>query len=293
MKLATYSSPSGPRACAVREVDGELCLVDLQENDESLPASLKELLAIGKGAMEKAQRVAEHGKPLAIGLDCLLPPIPNPRKILCVGGNYAEHAAESSFQVGGEPIIFNKLPTTIRGNEDSIVLPKESCQVDYEAELVVVIGRQGKHVPHESWADYVAGYTCGNDISARDWQTGKPGKQWLLGKSFDSFAPTGPFLVTPDEIGPAGQPPNVTVRLRLNGELMQAARTDQLVFGVDYLIAYLSNICTLEPGDLIFTGTPSGVGMARTPPVFLQPGDVTEVQIEGVGTLRNSVVKAE
>ena len=162
-----------------------------------------------------------------------------------------------------------------------------SQEVDYEAELVIVIGRGGKHIAREDAREHVGGYTIGHDVSARDWQLHKPAKQWMAGKTFDTFAPTGPELVTPDEVP---DPHNLRIRLRLNGETMQDSSTRQLIFGVDDLIAYLSQIMTLEPGDLIFTGTPPGVGMARKPPVWLKPGDVVEVEIEHLGVLRNPVI---
>jgi 2-keto-4-pentenoate hydratase/2-oxohepta-3-ene-1,7-dioic acid hydratase in catechol pathway len=207
--------------------------------------------------------------------------------VICVGVNYADHAAESGMEPPCEPVIFNKFPTTLRGNGDEIVLPELSSEVDYEAELVVVIGTGGRGIRKEKALDHVAGYTCGNDVSARDWQKGKPGGQWLLGKSFDSFGPTGPALVTADEIEDPGE---LKIQCRLNGQTMQDSCTDQLIFPVDELIAYVSSVATLKPGDLLFTGTPPGVGMARNPTVFLKPGDTVEVEIEGLGILRNSVV---
>ena len=168
-----------------------------------------------------------------------------------------------------------------------MTLPRESSEVDYEAELVVVIGRQARHVMPEEALQYVAGYCVGNDISARDWQIGKPGKQWLLGKTFDTFAPFGPELVTADEVGDPGQ---LRIQCRVNGETLQDSNTNQLIFSVPRLLAYISQVCTLLPGDVIFTGTPPGVGFARKPPIFLKPGDVAEVEIEKVGLLRNPLV---
>jgi 2-keto-4-pentenoate hydratase/2-oxohepta-3-ene-1,7-dioic acid hydratase in catechol pathway len=162
--------------------------------------------------------------------------------------------------------------------------------VDYEAELVAVIGIGGRHIPREAALQHVAGYACGHDVSARDWQIQKPGGQWLLGKSFDSFAPFGPELVTADEVGDAG---NLRICLRINGVTMQDSRTSQLIFGVAELVSYISGVCTLSPGDLIFTGTPPGVGSARKPPVYLKPGDTVEVEIENIGILRNPVVGEE
>ena len=196
--------------------------------------------------------------------------MPNPGKVICIGLNYADHAAESGAEIPSEPVVFNKFTTALRADGQAIELPAASNEVDYEAELVVVIGKEAKNVPVEKALGYVAGYTCGHDVSARDWQKNKPQGQWLLGKSFDSFAPLGPVLVTKDEIA---DPHNLGISMRLNGEVMQKSNTKQFIFRIDQLIAYLSQVCTLQPGDLIFTGTPPGVGAARKPPVFLKPGD--------------------
>jgi 2-keto-4-pentenoate hydratase/2-oxohepta-3-ene-1,7-dioic acid hydratase in catechol pathway len=217
----------------------------------------------------------------------LLAPVPDPRKIVCIGLNYRDHAAESGVPVPTEPILFSKYPTSLIGHGAQIVLPSCSHEVDYEAELVVVIGRKGRHIARDRALEYVGGYAVGHDVSARDWQLNKPGKQWMAGKTFDTFAPVGPELVTPDEVP---DPQNLGIRLRLNGQTMQDSSTNQLVFGVAELIAYLSQIFTVEPGDLIFTGTPPGVGMARKPPVWLTPGDRVEVQIDRLGTLHNTVI---
>jgi 2-keto-4-pentenoate hydratase/2-oxohepta-3-ene-1,7-dioic acid hydratase in catechol pathway len=186
-----------------------------------------------------------------------------------------------------EPVLFSKYPTALIGHLDRIVLPGVSKEVDYEAELVVALGRGGRHIAREEAFEHVGGYMAGHDVSARDWQLNKPAKQWMAGKTFDTFAPTGPQLVSPDEVP---DPHNLGIRLRLNGQTMQDSNTRQLIFGVDELIAYLSQIMTLEPGDLIFTGTPPGVGMARTPPVWLRGGDFVEIEIDCVGTLRNPVI---
>ena len=217
----------------------------------------------------------------------LLAPVPDPRKIICIGLNYRDHAAESGVAIPRRADPLQQVPDRPDRPPGAIVLPAVSNEVDYEAELVVVIGRGGRHIPREQALEHVGGYTVGHDVSARDWQLNKPGKQWMAGKTFDTFAPVGPALVTPDEVP---DPHNLGIRLRLNGQTMQDSNTSQLIFGVDELIAYLSQVFTLEPGDLIFTGTPPGVGMARKPPVWLKPGDVVEVEIDGLGTLRNPVV---
>ncbi len=283
MRFVTYQSSHGPRVAGVR-ADG---YVDLQTADASLPTCLKSLLEQGPAALAKAAAATQAGQAFAKASVKLLPPITNPEKIICIGLNYADHAAETGAKIPTEPVVFNKFLSTLRADGDDIVLPKVSHEVDYEAELVVIMGRTGRHIQREQAMDYVAGYAVGHDVSARDWQKGKPGNQWLLGKSFDSFAPLGPELVTAEEVGDPGV---LDIQLKLNGQVMQQSTTRQLIFPVDYLIAYLSQCVTLKPGDLIYTGTPPGVGMARKPPVWLKPGDVVEIEIEKVGTLRNSVV---
>ncbi|NNE00305.1 MAG: fumarylacetoacetate hydrolase family protein [Pirellulaceae bacterium] len=217
----------------------------------------------------------------------LLPPVASPEKVICIGLNYRDHAIETGADIPTEPVVFSKFVSTIVGHGDHIQLPTVSDEVDYEAELVVVIGKAGKNVSAADAMDHVYGYTCGHDVSARDWQKGRPGGQWLLGKTFDTFAPIGPCIVTKEEID---DPHKLRVRMHLNGEVVQDSTTAQLIFDIPTLIAHLSKVTTLKPGDLIFTGTPPGVGAARTPPLFLKPGDSCSVQIDGIGTLTNQCV---
>jgi 2-keto-4-pentenoate hydratase/2-oxohepta-3-ene-1,7-dioic acid hydratase in catechol pathway len=217
----------------------------------------------------------------------LLPPVPDPRKIICLGLNYRDHAAESGAPIPKEPVLFSKYATALVGPTDSIVLPPVSSEVDYEAELVIILGKRGRPRSADEALSYVAGYTVGHDVSARDWQLKKDAKQWMVGKTFDTFAPTGPHLVTADEVP---DPHALPIRLRLNGQVMQDSNTRQMIFPVGTVLAYLAQVFTLEPGDVIFTGTPPGVGFARKPPVFLKAGDVVEVEIDGLGVLRNPVV---
>ena len=282
MQLVTYQSPTGPRVAGVRNG----AYVDLNRADENVPHCIKALLAQGSEGLRRAAAALEIGRSMAPEDVKLAPAIPRPEKILCVGLNYADHARESGMSPPSEPVLFNKFPTAICGDGQPIVLPRVSQEVDYEAELVLVIGRGGRHIPREKALAHVAAYCCGNDVSARDWQLRKPGGQWLLGKSFDTFAPIGPVLVTADEIPDPG---HLRIRLRLNGRVMQDSNTSQFIFPVPELVAYVSQVCTLAPGDLIFTGTPPGVGFARKPPVLLRPGDLVEVEIERIGVLRNPV----
>lgn len=234
----------------------------------------------------QAAASAESSQAVAVP-DVLLPPVPPPEKVLCIGLNYLDHAIETGAEPPTEPIVFSKFNTALVGHGEAIVLPTASSQVDYEAELVVVIGRRARHVAAAEALSYVAGYTCGHDVSARDWQKGRPGGQWLLGKSFDTFAPLGPWLVTTDEIP---DPSNLRVQMMIGDQTRQDSTTAQLIFDIPQLIAHLSSIMTLKPGDLIYTGTPPGVGAARKPPRFLQPGDVCTVAIEGIGRLTNPCV---
>lgn len=217
----------------------------------------------------------------------LLSPVPECGNVICIGLNYRDHAIETGAEIPTEPVVFSKLKGTLCAHGDDVPLPAVSHEVDFEAELVVVIGKTAQNVPREKAAEHIFGYMCGHDVSARDWQKGRPGGQWLLGKSFPHFAPVGPCIVPSQFVA---NPHELNVRLRLNGELMQDSSTKQLIFNTSELIAHLSQCTILRPGDLIFTGTPPGVGAARTPPVFLKSGDVCEVEVEGLGVLRNRFV---
>jgi len=283
MRLVTYHGDSGPRVAGVREGG----YVDLNRANPQVPSCIKRLLAQGEEGLRNAWAALEAGEVMAAERIRLVAPVPSPQKVICVGVNYADHARESGMELPEEPVIFSKFPSAVCADGDPIILPRLSKKVDYEAELVVVIGVGGRHIAKHQAGNHVAAYCCGNDVSARDWQLQKPAGQWLLGKTFDSFAPFGPALVTADEVDDPG---NLRIQLRLNGRSMQDSNTNQLIFSVEELIAYVSGVCTLAPGDLIFTGTPPGVGGARTPPVFLKPGDTVEVEIENLGVLRNPVV---
>ena len=214
-------------------------------------------------------------------------PFDRPGKIVCVGLNYVDHAAESKMEVPPQPLLFAKWPNGLTGNGQPIVLPPQAKEVDYEAELGLVIGRTARSVSRDDALDYVAGYTCANDVSARDVQFADG--QWTRGKSFDTFCPVGPVLVPAAEIA---DPQALGIRCLVNGEPLQDASTADMIFPIAELIAYISDGIQLEPGDLILTGTPPGVGFARTPPIFLEDGDEVTVEIEGVGTLTNPVRRA-
>ncbi|HEY4759683.1 MAG TPA: fumarylacetoacetate hydrolase family protein, partial [Thermoguttaceae bacterium] len=211
MKLITYHSPSGPRVAGIR--DGKY--VDLNLSGAKVPACIKALLDQGPDGMRRAEAALAHGKLIPPEQVQPAPLIPNPEKIICVGLNYGDHARESGMQAPPEPILFSKFSTAVCGHGQPIILPRLSQEVDFEAELVVIIGRGGRRIPRPEAMQHVAGYCCGNDVSARDWQMRKPGGQWLLGKSFDSFAPIGPAIITADEIP---EPNNLKIQLRLNGQ---------------------------------------------------------------------------
>ncbi len=286
MRLATIQTPGGQRAAAFQQG----FYVDLHATDSQLPTSVRALLEGGAAALQAAAQALPSPKALKYAADKVkfLAPIPDPGKIVCLGLNYRDHAAESGSPIPREPILFSKYPSTLVGHGEAIVLPPVSQEVDYEAELVIVVGKKGKNLTAEQALAYVAGYTIGHDVSARDWQLKKDGKQWMVGKTFDTFAPMGPHLVTADEVA---DPHNLAISLRLNSQTMQDSNTKQMIFKVGETLAYLSQVFTLEAGDLIFTGTPPGVGFARKPPVFLKAGDVVEIEIGGLGVLRNPVVQ--
>lgn len=216
-------------------------------------------------------------------------PLPTARKVICVGKNYADHAQEMGGEAPSTPVIFNKFASCLIADGESIEIPAICQRVDYEAELVAVIGKPGRNIARESALEHVFGYTIGNDVTSRDWQKGKPGGQWLLGKAIDTFGPLGPHIVTADSID---DPQNLDIALQLNGETMQSANTSQMIFSIDFLVAYISQFFTLSPGDLIFTGTPAGVGAGRSPEVYLTDGDSVSVTIEKIGTLTNPVVSS-
>ena len=284
MRLLTYDREGEPRLGLLADER----VIDVAEaSGGALPGDMLAFIAAGEPALEGARKLpVAGGRPLA-GVR-LLAPIPRPaRNIVCVGLNYAEHASESRITSGlpEAPVYFTKPPSTVIGPEAAIPWHGHvSRRIDWEVELVAVIGRRGIDIPEERALEHVFGYTVGNDVTARDLQARH--QQWYKGKGLDGFCPLGPWIVTTDEIA---DPQALRLQLRVNGALKQDARTDDMIFGVAKLISAWSQGMTLEPGDLLMTGTPSGVGFARKPPEYLQPGDVVEAEIDAIGLLRNPV----
>jgi 2-keto-4-pentenoate hydratase/2-oxohepta-3-ene-1,7-dioic acid hydratase in catechol pathway len=233
--------------------------------------------------LEKIAEIKDLGQTLKVRIGC---PIHAPSKIICLGKNYAEHAKEGGFENPEKPLIFCKTPNTLNGPFDPIILPQSSGQIDWEVELAVIIGKQGKRIPKtEAW-DYIAGFTVMNDVSGREAQFSD--SQWFRGKSFDGFAPAGPFIVTPDEIGDVN---NLRLTAKVDGDIMQDGNTRDMIFDVSTIIEDISEDITLIPGDIISTGTPAGVGIFRDPPVVLKPGNVVECYIENIGSIINKIVE--
>lgn len=256
-----------------------------------LGGDLRALLERGNDALlELSERAHSAGAGALLPSSALQyrPLVPNLSKLMCLGLNYADHAAEAAYERPAHPVVFARVASSLTAHEGPIELPRCSDQLDYEAELAVVIGRRGRNIPEASALAWVAGYTLFNDGSIRDYQ--RRTHQWTLGKNFDTTGALGPELVTVDEL-PAGAS-GLRLRMRVNGETVQDASTQSMIFGVAEVVAHLSEAMTLEPGDVIAMGTPSGVGAARKPPRFLRAGDVCEVEIEGIGVLRNVVVAA-
>ena len=293
MKFVAFSTGSTPQAGEKRYHIGAMIsgdeAADLTPSILPLGLSASEILRcfdLDTHFIEPAMEAVESGTlpVVELGDVKLAAPVPRPSKIICIGLNYLDHVLESGAEIPKAPLIFSKFDTCVAAPEQPILLPGNSQQVDFEAELAVVIGRRAKNIKVEEAMNYVFGYTNFNDVSARDMQFADG--QWQRGKSCDTFAPFGEFVATKDEIP---DPHNLRIQFRLNGETMQDSNTGQLIFKIPELVEYLSRSITLEPGDIIATGTPPGVGFARKPPVFLKDGDVCEVEIEGLGILINPV----
>ncbi len=283
MRFAAYRQNS-VEGLAAAEMDGRFHGVGTA--DSRYPGSLASLVAAGHERLVAAGRALLAAPEIDLDAVELLPPLPSPPKILCIGLNYADHSAESGFAVPGYPTVFGRFASSLIGHGAPIVRPRLSEQLDYEGEFVAVIGRGGRDIPKASALDHVAGYSLFNDASIRDYQFKSP--QWTVGKNFDDTGAFGPWLVTADALPPGCR--GLRLQTRLNGEVVQSASTDDLVFDVATLISVLSEAFTLETGDVIVTGTPSGVGLARKPPLWMKPGDICEVELEGLGVLRNGIV---
>jgi 2-keto-4-pentenoate hydratase/2-oxohepta-3-ene-1,7-dioic acid hydratase in catechol pathway len=288
MKLVTFLSHGQTRVGALYPGEEGQTVIDLNRADNRLPGDMLALLEAGEPARALAERVLA-APPVDARLRrsdvTLKAPILRPGKIICIGQNYLEHALETNASAPPYPIIFAKYANAVIGHGEAIVIPSAVREPDYEGELAAVIGRRGRRIPEASALEYVAGYMPLNDVSARDWQNRT--SQWGIGKMPDTFCPMGPALVTADEI-PDVQ--DLWVRTTIGDEVLQEGHTSWMIFTVAHLIADMSQVMTLEPGDVIATGTPAGVGAARTPPRWLRPGDVVRVEVEQVGVLENPVV---
>ena len=285
MKLVTFTDGDGAR---IGVVVGEL-VIDLRSAAPELPTEMAAFLAAGDAALARA-RDAQVDVDHAVPVDAVefLAPVPRPGKILAIGLNYADHIAETGAQTPTTQIWFNKQTTATNAPYGGIVKPSVSDHVDYEGELVYVIGKRAKHVPAERASEVIAGYCCGNDVSVRDWQAASRTMQ--MGKSFDTHAPFGPWIVTPDDVG---DPHTLGLRTFVNGEKRQDSNTRFLVFNCFEQIAHLSQAFTLEPGDVIFTGTSAGVAAAKQTPPWLKVGDVVRIEIDRIGYIENTVVEED
>ncbi len=284
MQFAAFAQ-DGRRGLAA--ADGTTPFHGLSLEDPRAPGDLLDLLRRGGDALKDAWRLLlDAGDPLDLDEVALLPPIATPGKIICIGLNYSDHSAESGFRQPEYPTVFARFASSLIGHRAPIVRPSVSEQLDYEGEIVAVIGRGGRDIAHRDALDHVAGYSLFNDASVRDYQFKSP--QWTVGKNFDATGAFGPSFVTADDLPPGCC--GLRLQTKLNGEVVQDASTDDLVFDVATLVSLLSVAFTLEPGDVIVTGTPAGVGLARKPPLWMKPGDLCEVVVPGLGTLSNPII---
>ena len=290
MILLSAVTSAGARL-AVKTKAGISILESASSGKDGLPLTLEEALLTPNGLNQVRDFVVKNEGPLnkiaKPEAETKLGPLFTPRNVICIGLNYKDHAAEGGVPLPEKPVVFAKLNGCVIGSNAPIILPPDTKQVDYEAELAVVIGRRCKGTSEGDALNYVAGYTCMNDVSARDFQFGD--NQWVRAKSQDTFGPMGPYLVTSEDIP---DPQTLPIRCVVNGQVLQDSNTDKMIFGVRYLISFISRGITLEPGDVISTGTPHGVGFARKPPIFLQDGDEVVVEIDGIGRLLNPVKAA-
>jgi acylpyruvate hydrolase len=275
---------NGRFGTALQQPDGSL--VGRYADDSKYPGSIAELVVRGADALASAGRALAMAPALDAAKVEYLPPLPTPPKIICLGLNYADHAAESGFKPPEYPTIFSRFSSSLIGHRAPLIRPRVSTQFDYEGELVAIVGRAGRHISRANALDHICGYSVFNDASVRDYQMKSP--QWTIGKNFDGSGAFGPAFVTADEL-PRGAT-GLKLQTRLNGTVLQSASTTQMIFDVATTVALLSVALTLEVGDVLVMGTPSGVGLARSPQIFMKAGDVCEIEIEGVGLLHNPVV---
>jgi 2-keto-4-pentenoate hydratase/2-oxohepta-3-ene-1,7-dioic acid hydratase in catechol pathway len=285
MKLVTFSRNGSTHLGALSRRDGQEVVVDLNAAQPALPGDMIAFLEAGESALAQAQATLADGPAYPLADVRILAPIQRPGKIICIGLNYRDHALETNSPIPDFPVVFAKYANTVIGQGDAIVLPRVTEQVDYEAELGFVIGKRCRNVSEAEALDYVAGYLPINDVSARDYQTRT--SQWTMGKTFDTFAPMGPALTTADDVA---DPHNLRISLTIGDEVLQDSSTRELIFNIPQLVASLSEVMTLEPGDVVSTGTPPGVGAARTPKRWMRAGETVSVTIEGLGTLTNPIV---
>jgi len=287
MRLIAFHH-QGQRGLALRSLDasGGFTLTGLLQTDAGYPGDLDMLIRQGQTALQTAADVLRGGRSLALDTLQCLPPLLRPSKIVCIGLNYVDHASESGFQTPDYPTVFTRFASSLIGHDQPMVRPACSTQLDYEGELAAIIGKSGRHIPKERALDHVIGYALFNDGSIRDYQFKSP--QWTMGKNFDHTGAFGPEFVSAEELPPGAS--GLILRTRLNDQVVQQASTADMVFDIASLVSILSEAFTLQAGDVIVSGTPSGVGLARTPPLFMRHGDVCTVEIDGFLPLRNPIV---
>jgi acylpyruvate hydrolase len=283
MRIMRFSH-GGRQGLAARSTEGDWR--GLFEDSDTFPGFLEHLIGQSTATQSAGHLALLAGEPVDTDIVAVLPPLINPPKIICAGLNYAGHTAESTMAQPEFPTLFARFKSSLVGHGGAIVRPHVSEQLDFEGELVAIVGKGGRHIPAKSATNHIAGWSIFNDASVRDYQF--KGAQWTLGKNFDATGAFGPVFVTAEELPPGGG--GLKLETRLNGEVVQSASTADFIFDVATLISFISEAMTLEPGDLILTGTPAGVGVARKPPLWMKPGDVVEVEIEDIGVLTNRVV---
>jgi acylpyruvate hydrolase len=283
MRFISYKDPRG-FGLAVRTAVGEYR--GLNAGDPAFPGEFHQILAKGSAALRSARDVLARGTPVDVAKIEYLPPLANPGKIICIGLNYADHSLETGFKPPEYPAVFVRFTTSLVGHLGAIIKPRLSDQLDYEGEMVAIVGTAGRHISKESALEHIAGYSLFNDASVRDYQF--KSTQWTVGKNFDSTGAFGAEFISADELPPGCK--GVRFETRLNGQIVQKALIDDLIFDVASLVSILSDALTLMPGDIIVTGTPGGVGLARKPPLWMKPGDVCLITSEQLGELRNPIV---